>query len=429
MLRKNLGEENWWRAISYYLKKYAHQPVETEQFRIAIEESTGQSMDWFFDEWLYKMGHPVFEVTKSYDPATQMLQLVVRQQQTRDPDSQYPQVTLFQTPVEVEIGTATKTRIELVRIEPKKEQTFSFKVESEPLLVNFDYKGTLIKELEFKKSTAELAYQLKKDQDVLGRVWALGQLSSQWKRQTPSDAKDAIANELAKAVTSDKFWGVRLEAATALADLTGQAGRNALIAATRDSNARVRARAVTSLGRSNDATLASLYKDLLNDQSYAVIKAASLALGQTKSPKAFDALARLLKASSWRENIRVSALAGLGALGDKKAMNLAANYTVQGNLPAVRVAAIKVVGTIGKGDPNAFGVVSRTLEEAVRTESSQLVSASGEALVNVSDLRGLEVLDRLTKDVRNAQYAVGLAQYQERLRKGLSGDDKGRTAN
>jgi aminopeptidase N len=358
-----------------------------------------------------------------------LLQLVVRQQQTKDPDSQYPQVTLFQTPVEIEIGTASKTSIERVRIEPQKEQTFSFKLDSEPLLVNFDYKGTLIKEMEFKKSTAELAYQLDKDQDVLGRVWALGQLSAQWKTQASSEAKDAIANELAKAVTSDKFWGVRIEAATALADVTGQTGRNALIAATRDSNARVRARAVTSLGRTNDASLASLYKDLLNDQSYAVIKAAALALGQTKSPNAFDVLAGLLKTASWRDNIRVSALAGLGALGDKKATDLAAKYVGQGNLPIVRAAAIKAIGTVGKSDPSAFAIVSRTLEEAVRTESSQLVSASGEALVNVGDPRGLEVLERLTKDVTNAQYVAVLAQFQERLRKGVSGVDKGRTAN
>ena len=37
MLRKTLGDDNWWRAINHYLNKYAHQPVETEQFRIAIE--------------------------------------------------------------------------------------------------------------------------------------------------------------------------------------------------------------------------------------------------------------------------------------------------------------------------------------------------------------------------------------------------------
>src|SRR6267142_1409096 len=48
---------------------------------IAIEETTGQSMDWFFDEWLYKMGHPIFRVTQAYDPVTKSLTLTVRQEQ------------------------------------------------------------------------------------------------------------------------------------------------------------------------------------------------------------------------------------------------------------------------------------------------------------------------------------------------------------
>jgi len=102
MLRQTLGEDNWWKAINYYLNKYANQPVETEQFRIAIEESTGQAMDWFFDEWLYKMGHPIFRVTQDYDPATKILKLSVEQLQTIDTTSQFPQVALFQTPVNID---------------------------------------------------------------------------------------------------------------------------------------------------------------------------------------------------------------------------------------------------------------------------------------------------------------------------------------
>ncbi len=67
MLRKHLGDEAWWKSINHYLTANAHQPVSTEDFRIAIEETTGQSMDWFFDQWLYRMGHPIFEVTQNYD--------------------------------------------------------------------------------------------------------------------------------------------------------------------------------------------------------------------------------------------------------------------------------------------------------------------------------------------------------------------------
>src|SRR2546421_6844367 len=103
MLRTYLGEDNWWRSINHYLNKYANQPVETAQFRIAIEEATGQSMDWFFDEWLYRMGHPVFQITKTYDQATKTLSLKVVQKQQLDPHSQYPQVQFFQTPVDIEI--------------------------------------------------------------------------------------------------------------------------------------------------------------------------------------------------------------------------------------------------------------------------------------------------------------------------------------
>src|SRR4029079_2650504 len=105
MLRTFLGEDNWWRSINHYLTRYAHQPVETAQFRIAIEETTGQPMDWFFDEWVYKMGHPVFRVTQNYDPAKKELTLTVRQEQKADPDWQYPQVNFFQTPLDIEIGT------------------------------------------------------------------------------------------------------------------------------------------------------------------------------------------------------------------------------------------------------------------------------------------------------------------------------------
>src|SRR5258706_9778780 len=120
-------------------------------------------MDWFFDEWLYRMGHPIFRVTQTYDPAAKTLKLSVAQLQTIDTASQFPQVALFQTPVDIEIATASGTRVERVNILPKAEQSFTLTVGSKPLLVNFDYHGTLIKEVQFDKTTDELAYQLSQD--------------------------------------------------------------------------------------------------------------------------------------------------------------------------------------------------------------------------------------------------------------------------
>ena len=423
MLRQTLGEDNWWRAINYYLHKYANQPVETEQFRIAIEESTGQAMDWFFDEWLYKMGHPIFRVTQNYDPAAKVLKLSVEQLQTVDTKSQFPQVGLFQTPVNIEIGTASGTRVERVQILPKKEQSFSLSVDSKPLLVNFDYRGTLIKELEFDKTTDDLAYQMSRDEDVLGRIWALGQLSLRVTAATTSEVeKEQIASRLANAIARDNFWGMRVEAATALADIKGSTTRNALIAATRDANARVRARAITSLARSKDPSLADLYQKLLSDPSYAVIKAAASALGQTRSPSAYEALTRLLSVTSWRDNIRASALSGLGELKDKRALDNALRYAEKGNAPQVRAAALRLLGVIGSDDPKAFELIAETATKAVASGDINLATSSGEALVSLGDSRGLAVLEQISRDpLVTEELKAHLSEYRELLQKAVAG--------
>jgi aminopeptidase N len=423
MLRKTLGEDNWWRAINYYLRKYANQPVETEQFRIAIEESSGQAMDWFFDEWLYRMGHPIFRVTQNYDPATKALKLSVEQLQTIDNSSQFPQVALFQTPVEIEIGTASGTRLERVQILPKKEQSFTLAVDSKPLLVNFDYRGTLIKEVLFDKTTADLAYQLTRDEDVLGRVWALGQLAGRVTAPTTSEIeKQLIAGELANAVTREKFWGIRVDAATALANVKDPRARAALVAATRDPNARVRARAVTSLARSKDPSLASLYEKLLSDASYAVIKAAALALGETQTPGAYEALTRLLNIPSWRDNIKISALSGLAALRDKRALDVAFLYAEKGNQAQVRAAALRLLGRLGGDDPRAFTLISDMATKAFANGDYSLATAAGEALVSLGDPRGLAVLEQISHDASvTPRLKEQVTQYQEQLRKLVAG--------
>ena len=62
MLRYVLGDDAFWRTIRHYTNKCALQSVETAQFRIALEEATGQGLDWFFDQWVYHGGHPQYDL-------------------------------------------------------------------------------------------------------------------------------------------------------------------------------------------------------------------------------------------------------------------------------------------------------------------------------------------------------------------------------
>lgn len=421
MLRRALGEENWWRAINYYLRKHAHQPVETEQFRVAIEESTGQSMDWFFDQWLYRMGHPIFNVTQNYDPAAKVLKLTVEQKQEVDPEWQFPQTAYFRAPVEIEIGTASGTRVEKVVVASRKEQTFTFASDSKPLLVNFDYGGTLIKELQFSKTNDELIYQLTRDQDVLGRLWALGQLNTKMRAQSAQQSeKDLLVAEIANALTNDSFWGIRVEAALALSGVSGDVARQALVKATKDKKPTVRTRAIMSLAAANDASLAETYRQLLTDESYAVIRSAAAALGQTKDSTAYDSLVKLLETPSWRDNIKASALVGLAALGDKRAIEIGWRFAGKGNQPQVRGAALRLLGAVGSQDSRVYPMVDESLKKALHRADFNLAIASAEALVSLGDERGVALFEELAKEAEGSPQVQGLIRnFQAQLKKKL----------
>src|SRR5207302_10551101 len=181
------------------------------------------------------------------------------------------------------------------------------------------------------------------------------------------------------AATKDRFWGTRFEAVAALNGL--KEAKDALLAATKDANARVRARAVNALAATKDASLADTYRPLLNDQSYAVIRAAALALGQTKDANGYEALIKLIDSNSWRDTIRASGLSGLAALGDKRAMELGFKYFAVGNPTGVRAAAITLLGATGKDDPRTYQLISAALTEAVDRRVFNLFASEAEAIV------------------------------------------------
>jgi aminopeptidase N len=188
--------------------------------------------------------------------------------------------------------------------------------------------------------------------------------------------------------------------------------------ATKDANARVRARAINSLASSNDTALASFYEQFLNDQSYGVIRAAATALGLTKDSSAFQSLTRLMEVPSWRGTIRASALEGLAASGDARALDIGFRFVAEGNEPQVRAAALKILGNLGKNDLRVFPVISETLRQAFNRIDFNLILAASEALVNLGDPRGLPVFEELSKNVGDIpQFQEIVGQFVERLKK------------
>lgn len=294
MLDWVLGHEAFLRALSHFLREHAYQPVDTHDLEIAITESTGQALGWFFDEWVYKAGHPVFDVNYSWDPASHVVHLDVAQVQHT---SEW--VPIFQMPVIIRITTATDTRDHRVQIrEPK--QRFDFESREKPLLVRFDQGNHLLKEITFQKPTEELVFQLQHD-DVIGRVWAAEQLS-----QHLADAQAAAA--LRQSAEEDPFWAVRKKALEALAPSLGAVDVSFLKKQALDPKSDVRAAALTALGSLHDRSLGSFLQErYAADASYVAQAAALRATGACGDSSAITFLERAAEAPSPRDVLRKAA--------------------------------------------------------------------------------------------------------------------------
>lgn len=436
MLRKHLGEENWWKAMRHYLKSNANKSVSTEDFRKAIEETTGESMDWFFDQWIYKMGHPIFDVTKNYDEAKKQLTLIVKQTQKTDSANEYPQGDFFQGKVEIEIDG----RIENVWLEPKAENIFSFEASEQPKLVNFDYENTWIKESKFQKTSDELLYQLQYDKDVLSRRTAMLELVSQAKSEKTSPAvKEKIYTGLRNVILSKSYWRLRVAAMQQLQNLlastTGtkavvldQATTTMLLSIITNEKSWVRATAINFLGVTRDPKYADIYLKSFNDQSDRVINAAAIALGKCKSPRAFDALAKLVNKPSWKNQSLISALNGLKELRDPRGFDIAnkalsdlksPHWTLATPIWDYRIAAAETIAALGKSDA-AYPPIFTAFKKAMNENDLHGIFYNVLIITTLADSRGQEVFDLLKakfKDDVNAMSAV--TQYETQFKSAI----------
>ena len=421
MLRKHLGDQLFFKSLNHYLTSNAHQPVSTEELRIAIEETSGQSMDWFFDQWLYKMGHPILEVTQAYDDASKKLTLNVKQTQKIDPTNDYPQVEFFQTYVDVEIDG----RVERVWLKPQAENVFTFDAPAKPKVVSFDYESTLIKEMKFDKSVDDLLYQMQNDKDILGRRWAMGEL-----QKKVSDAnRPQIVTALLSSMEKDQSWRIRLAAQSIVASIYSpdpppgterpaakldDNAAQAMLRFAKDSNSQLRSEAIELLGETRDPKYADAYLTALNDQSYLVIDKAAIALALTKNAKAYDALTKLTATSSWRGRIQNAGLNGLADLEDKRAFDVGYKMATDTALPMnVRTTALAVVGATGKGDPRAYPLIFEKFKKSLDAGALNDLINTVEAIIKIADPRGQEAFDLLKtkyKDNQNAMAAI--AQYE-----------------
>lgn len=361
MLHHEMGDRQWWKAVQHYVKTYAGQQVDTKDFQRSVEKTAGKSYQWFFDQWVYTIGLPRFEVKKSYDAAQKRLTLTVRQTQSQENKTAYPQTAYFEGKIDIEIDDKIKS----VYLKPQAVNTFHFPAAAQPRLVHFNVAETLLCETTvFEKTTDEYLYQLQNSRDVLAKQAALDTLM-----QTANDAgtsaalKARIVEVVMAEVRSNHYWRYRWYALRSLQQVLAPPYDELTIAflieTIQKEKSWIKSTAVNMLGAINDAKYKHLYINALDDDSDRVVNAAAVALGRTKSADAFDHLMGLEHKKSWKNQNRISALNGLRQLGDVRAADYALRCVADNQSPRWYLAtpvwdypfaAVNTLVALGKAD-------------------------------------------------------------------------------
>jgi aminopeptidase N len=85
MLRSMIKDDILFRkAISHYLEEHKFSNSETDDLRQIFEKITGLNLLQFFDQWLYRSGHPEIEIELSLNQSNE-LQIKIKQVQEGDP--------------------------------------------------------------------------------------------------------------------------------------------------------------------------------------------------------------------------------------------------------------------------------------------------------------------------------------------------------
>jgi aminopeptidase N len=246
MLREVVGDEVFWKALTAYLQEFKYQNTGARDVQRVFERVSGQNLEWFFDQWLYKAGHPELRVSQSYNPQTR--QLVLNVEQTQAPDATTPAV--FRLPgVEIEIGTTRGRQTEKVDI-TKRTERFTFKLDSRPRMVVFDKGERVLKKLDFPQPRGMTVYQLTNSTDPIARLEAAEKLSEAVGK-LKSEEQQEVLTALGRAVETDSFYGVRETAVTTLAKFRTGEAVEAMVRGAKDKDPRVRAVAVEGLKNMN----------------------------------------------------------------------------------------------------------------------------------------------------------------------------------
>jgi aminopeptidase N len=130
VLRGQVGTEAFWKGIREYYRQYRNGNASSRDLQRALEETSGQDLDWFFTQWLHGTTIPALEGSWRWDAAGKKVVIQLRQTQKGKP---------YRLPLEVALvaDSGPVPRIEKIEV-TQASQRFEIAAERAPSDVVLD---------------------------------------------------------------------------------------------------------------------------------------------------------------------------------------------------------------------------------------------------------------------------------------------------
>ncbi len=430
MLRRELDDELFWRAIRAYVEQFRERVAETEDFRLVIERVSGRSFEQFFRQWCYRPGVPKLNVKQRWLDDESLAEVTVTQ--TQPISAQTP---AFVLPIDL-LFVVNGTNIRRAMTIDGKESVWRGRLDDRPSAFYPDPDGSVLAVIEVDQSEREWIDQLASGPTIVTRLRAANELRS----EKTQESVDALHECLRDRAT---LWSLANVCAESLGAMDTPAARDGLLAALDDPqtlfDARLRKAAVEALGRYHTREVAELLtRYARSDEAYGVEAAATTALGAMTQFHAHHVLAANAEKDSYNDQIRRAAINALAAQHAPAGIVVATKYAAYGGDDRTRPEAIRALGRLGHHETRT-DAVRRTLTELTRDPQYRSRHAALEALADLggaeaaSVLRGVanggaepgtrdvarKALERVGQPSPESARVVALRKHVQRLREGM----------
>jgi aminopeptidase N len=268
MLRNYLGDDAFFAGLNRYLTTNAYTSVEVDELRMAFEDTTGEDLQWFFDQWFLGKGHPTVMASYAYDESSKELTIDIDQSST---DSTFYRP--FILPLDVALYYTDGTmEYRPIRINKVKQAIKLANVKSQPEAFSLDGKNVTLGFFKENRTDEQARTLILRSDKIMDQIYSLGQIMKDENASLLDDGNIIMKLCGDKNVFS-RILGVQLTftKSTANKDILLKLEDMAL----RDPNSEVRNMALTRLAQIEDFDVQSLAALILQgEQAYPVISTA-----------------------------------------------------------------------------------------------------------------------------------------------------------